>query len=409
MKLRSGKRWCVAVLAGAMTVCAGLAGAQPQDAAHTNALNLDPEVRRGYDRFYEMDFDGAQRIFEQVAREHPNEAMAYDYLLLTHIFRALYHQDLLDTTYYAHDSFLSNKRDVNIPADERKAIEDLTNKVMALSDAALKSNPNDKNALFARGYAKGLHAAFVTLAEHSFAAAARQGYSARNDSEAVLRLDPQYADAKLAVGIQQFAVASLPGWVRMIVGIMGVGGSKSKGIATLRDAAAHGVVTSVEARTALSLFLRHDGRYPEALEVERGLAAQYPHDYLFRLEVANLLKDEGHGLEAIAEYKKVLEDAAKPGYFVDPRLQLALFGLADTQRGYNDLKSAQENYLKAVEQPNCSDWMRKRAWLYEGEVSDLLHDRGAAMHAYQQAAAPGGDQSQADAARRYMKSPYSGK
>lgn len=376
---------------------------------HTDPLNLDPEVRQGYLRFYAMDFDGAQRIFEQVAREHAAEPIAYDYLLLTHIFRALYHQDLLDTTYYAHDSFLSTKRQVDVPADERKAIEDLTNKVIALSDARLKANGNDTNALFARGYAKGLHAAYITLADHSFSAAAKQGYSARNDSEAVLKLDPQYADAKLAVGIQQFAVASLPGWVRMIVGIMGVGGSKQKGIALLRETAAHGVVTSVEARTALSLFLRHDGRYGEALEVERGLAAEHPHDYLFRLEVANLLKDEGHGLEAIAEYRKVLEDAAKPGYFVDPRLQLAWFGMADTQRGYNDLKGAQEGYLKVVQQPNCSDWLRKRAWLYEGQVSDLLHDRAAATHAYQQVLVAGGDQSQAEAARKYLRTPYSGK
>jgi hypothetical protein len=400
----------VGVFAAAISgvLCLG-AGAQPQAPPHTAALNLDPQVRRGYDRFYEMDFDGAQRIFEQVAQAHPNDPMAFDYLLLTHVFRALYQQDLLDTTYYAHDSFLSTKRQVEIPGNERKAIEDLTIKVSSLSDAALKANPNDKDALFARGYAKGLHASFITLADHSFAAAARQGYSARNDSEAVLKLDPQYADAKMAVGIQQFAVASLPGFVRILVGVMGVGGSKPKGIALLKDAGAHGVVTSVESRTALSLFLRHDGRYPEALDVERGLAAQYPHDYLFRLEVANLLKDEGHGLDAIAEYKKVLEDAAKPGYFVDARLQLAYFGLADTQRGYNDLKGAQENYLKVVHEPNCSDWLRKRAWLYEGQVSDMLHDRAAAMRAYQQVLAAGGDQSQADAARKYMRSPYVGK
>jgi tetratricopeptide (TPR) repeat protein len=378
-------------------------------AAHTDPLNLDPQVRQGYEHFYNMDFDGAQRIFERVAQQHGNDPMAWDYLLLTHVFRALYNQDLLDTTYYAHDSFLSTKRAVEIPPEERKAIEDLTNKVVAMCDAATKANPNDKNALFARGYARGLHAAFLTLADHSFAAAARQGYAARNDSEAALKIDPQYADAEMAVGIQQFAVASLPRWVRIVVGVMGVGGSKEKGIALLRDAAAHGVVTSVESRTALSLFLRHDGRYPEALEVERGLAAQYPHDYLFRLEVANLLKDEGHGVEAMAEYRKVLEDAAKPGYFIEPRLQLAWFGLADTQRGYNDLKGAQYGYMQVVEQPKCSDWLRKRAWLAEGEVDDLLHDRGAAMKAYEQAAAGGGDQSQADTARKLMKTPYAGK
>ena len=384
------------------------AWAQPASSAHTDPLNLDPLVRQGYQRFYSMDFDGAWKAFSQVAREHPQDPMALDYLQLTAIFRELYNLDLLDTTYYAHDSFISSKRDTPVSAADRDQIEGLTNKVIGMCDNALQKNPNDKNALFAKGFAKGMHAAFIVLADHQFAKGARQGLEARNDSEAVLKLDPQYADAEMAVGIQQFASASLPGWLRWIVGMIGAGGSKSKGIALLRDAAAHGVVTSVESRTALSLFLRHDGRYPEALEVERGLAAEYPHDYLFRLEVANLLKDEGHGDEAMAEYKKVIADAQKPGYFIDARLQMALFGLADTQRGWGQVQAARDNYLLAAEQPLCSDWLRKRAQLNTGEMNDLLHDRGQAIRMYQMAAASGGDQSQADAARKYMRTPYTG-
>ena len=177
----------------------------------------------------------------------------------------------------------------------------------------------------------------------------------------------------------------------------------------LRDAAANGVVTNVESRVALSLFLRHDGRYTEALQVQLDLAEQYPHEYLFQLEVANLLKDEGQGLQAIEAYKKVLQEAQKPGYFVDPRLQLAWFGLGDTQRGYNDIKGAASSYTLAASQPNCSDWLRRRAELNAGEADDLLHDRAAAVKMYQAAAAPGGDQSQVDAAQRYLRKPYTGK
>ena len=376
---------------------------------HTDPLNLDPAVRNGFEHFNDLDFDGALRIFNGVAQAHPSDPIAWDYVLIATIFRELYHQDLLDTTYYAHDSFLSTKRDVDVSPGTRAQIDSLTDKVIALSDDRIKRNPNDKDAYFARGYARGMHASFLTLVDHAFAAAARQGYQARNDSEAALKIDPQYADAEMAIGIQQFAVASLPRFVRMMVGIMGVGGSKERGLAMLRDAATRGVLTAVDARTILSLFLRHDGNYPAALEVERGLAAQFPHDYLFRLEVANLLKDEGHGTEAIAAYKEVIADASKPGYFIDARLQLAWFGLADTQRGYNDIPGAAYGYTQAAEQPNCSDWLRRRAELAAGQMDDLLHHRGEAEHMYQAAAASGGDQTQADAARRYLRSPFTGK
>ena len=381
---------------------------------HADPLNYDPVVREGFLHFYNLDYDGAQSRFEQAVAAHRDDPLANALVLMVVIFRELYHQDLLDTTYYAHDSFLTTKRRVDVAEPVRQKIEGLTNRVNQLADERMKRGPGDgpgrqQDALFARGFARGLHAAFMTLADHSYVGAARQGLAARNDSEAVLKIDPDYADADMAIGIQQFAVASLPRMVRVLVGIAGVGGNKEKGLALVRISATKGVATSVDARTTLSLFLRHDGRYGEALEVQRGLATEFPHDYLFRLEEANLTKDKGDGPGAIAIYKQVLADSRKPGYFLDPRLQMAWFGLADTERGQNDYSAAAKHYLEAADQPNCSDWLRRRAQLNAGEMLDLLHDHGNAVVQYKLAAAGGGDQTQADMAKKLIATPYTGK
>src|ERR1700738_4075433 len=320
----------------------------PSAVYHTNPLNLDPVVREGFQRFYLLDYDGALSRFESVLSAHPQDPMASGYVLMDLVFRELYIQDLLDTTYYAHDSFLTSKRNVSIAPATRERIESLTNTDNPIGEKPIKANPNDKDASFARGYARGMHAVFITLVDHSYAAAARQGFAARSDSEQALRIDPGYVDAKMAVGIQQFAVASLPRWIRILVGIAGVSGNREKGLNMLRECAAHGTITSIESRTVLALFLRHDARYAEALAVQHDLAVEYPHDYLFRLEEANLTKDSGNGPGAIAIYRAVLADAAKPGYFIDPRLQLAWFGLADTERGQNDTQSAAQHYLEAA-------------------------------------------------------------
>ncbi len=382
------------------------AHAQPRQ--HTNPLNLTPEVREAHVLFYNLDYDGALSRFEAIQRAHPQNPMATDYILMTVIFRELYHQDLLDTTYYAHDSFIFAKRSVTIPQATRDRIEQLTNSAVALCDQQIKANPNDADAWFARGYAKGMHASFITLADHSYVSAARQGLSSRNDSEEALRLDPDYADAKMAVGIQQFAVASLPRFLRIMIGITGVTGNKEKGLDLLRQCAAQGTVNRIECRTALSLFLRHDARYAEALTVQHGLAEEFPRDYLFRLEEANLSKDKGDGPAAIAIYQRVLEDARKPGYFTDPRLQMAYFGMAETQRGQNLHAEAAQNYLNAAAQPRCSEWIRRRAQLNAGQMFDLNHQRDKAVEQYKLASAAGGDQSQADTARKYLRSPYTG-
>lgn len=400
----------IAILTILIPVLAASARAQPYNPAdHTDPINLTPLVREGRNHFYNLDYDGALARFETVMKANPQNPMAINYVLTTIIFRELYHQDLLDTTYYAHDSFLTSKRDVPVPKETRQRIEDLTSSAIDLCDKQIRANPRDANAYFARGYARGMHAAFITLVDHSYISAAHQGLSARNDSEQALKIDPGYADAKMAVGIQQFAVASLPRLLRIMVGIAGVNGNKEKGLRLLREAAAQGVVTPVESRTALSLFLRHDARYPEALAVQRGLAEEFPRDYLFHLEVANLTKDEGNGPAAIAAYEAILAAAHKPGYFFDPRLHMTYFGLADTQRGQNDIAAAAKNYLRAAEQPSCSDWLRRRAQLNAGQMFDLLHNRAEAIRQYQLASAGGGDQSQSDAARKYLKTPYTAK
>lgn len=376
---------------------------------HTYPLNLDPVVRDGYQHFYNLDYDIALSRFQQVLKAHPNDPMAVNYVLLGTLFRELYHQDLLDTTYYAHEHILTSKRATVFPASARQQIESLTAQAIALSDQRINANPNDKDAWFARGYAQGLHATFLVLADHSFVSAANQGRKSRNDHEHVLQLDRAYTDAEMAVGIQQFVIATMPRALRMLAGIAGFSGSKEKGLAMLRDAAEHGTVTSVESRIALSLFLRHDARYQDAVMVQKQLSGQYPHNFLFRVEVANLTKDEGNGPQAIALYKAVLADAEKKNYFIDARLQMAWFGLADTERGQNDFDGAAHAYLQAAAQLNCSEWMRKRAELFAGEMLDLLHLRDQALQQYQLAASPGIDQSQAEEARKYMKTPYPGK
>ena len=140
------------------------AAAQPYNPAdHTDPINLTPLVREARVDFYNLNYDRALARFETVLKANPQNPMAIDYVLTTIIFRELYHQDLLDTTYYAHNSFLSSKRDVPVPQATRQRIEDLTNSAIELCDKQIRDNPNDKNAYFARGDVVRLEA---EMAEH---------------------------------------------------------------------------------------------------------------------------------------------------------------------------------------------------------------------------------------------------
>jgi len=203
-------------------------------------------------------------------------------------------------------------------------------------------------------------------------------------------------------------VGSLPLAFKVVAGLAGIHGSKAKGLTDLRDAGARGVITSVSARTALSLFLRREARYGDAIAEMRSLQKQYPRDFLFCLEVANLTKDQGEGEKAIAAYRALLDRAEKPGYFPSAHLELAWYGLADALRGQKEYMQAVAAYGQAAEQPTASAEIRSRCMLNTGEVFDLLNRRREAEAQYQIVLEHDAGSAQADAARKYMKTPFTG-
>ena len=373
---------------------------------HTNPLNLDPLVREAFEHFYLLDYPGAVSRFEHFHELHPGDPQATALLLDALVFQELYREDLLDTTFYANDGFLTGKHATQEDPKARDRIFALSDEAVHKADWRIQQNPNDIDALYARGWARALRVAYMAMVERSFGAGFKLATKAREDHEKVLQLDPNYTDAKLVVGVYEYVVGALPFPFKILIGFAGITGSKSKGLAMLHDAGEHGTITSVESRTVISLFLRRESKYKEAIEVVRGLKAQYPRDFLFCLEEANLRKDAGEGMVAVNAYRDLLADAEKPGYFASARLELAYFGLGDALRGQRLYKDAAEAYEKAANTQGVSPELKIRTLLAAGQCHDLLNERQLAMRDYQMAIDAGPNTSRADTARKYLRSAY---
>lgn len=387
-------------------IALGAAHAAVSGPVDTDPLNRDPLVRDAYQHFYNLDYDGALARFEQVQKAHPADPIATDYVLNCVLFRELYRLDLMDTTFYANDGFLTGKHPVVEDPAVRDEIDRLSDQAIDQAQERLKVKSDDEDALFARGWARSLKATYVAMVERGFASSLHMALQARGDHQHVLDKDPNYVDAKMVVGIYQYVVGSLPFGFKMLIGLAGITGSKAKGLELLQDAADRGVITSVESRTCIALFLRREARYKEAIEIVRTQISQFPHNYLFTLEEANLLKDDGDGLRAIAAYRKLLADARKPGYYPNAHLELAWFGLGDSLRGQRYYAEAAAAYKEGARQPTVSAELKRRCLLAAGEAYDLMNDRSHAQQAYQAVVDAGPDTAQADQARKYMRTAY---
>jgi tetratricopeptide (TPR) repeat protein len=246
------------------------------------------------------------------------------------------------------------------------------------------------------------------MVQRGFGTAFRLASKAKDDCAHVLQIDSDYVDAKLVVGVYEYVVGALPLPFKFLIGFVGITGSKSKGMEMLRDDARRGPATSVEARTVIALFLRREGKYKEAIEVVRSLKQQYPRDYLFCLEEANLLKDAGEGMIAVHAYQQVVADGNKPGYFAEARLELAYFGLGEALRGQRHYAEAAHAYEQGAALNGTGTELKVRTLLAAGECHDLLGGRQLAVKDYEAAIAAGPNTSRADTARKRLNSPYHG-
>jgi len=394
------KGWFVlAGLAAVMGLTAPAWGA----GVDTNPMNYDPQVQDAYQHFYNLDYPGAVTRFEHFHEEHPGDPQATAYLLNAVIFQELYRQDLLDTTFYANDGFLTGRHATEEDPKVREHVFSLADEVLREADWRIGKNPEDVDALFARAWARSLRCTYVAMVERGFGSGFRLATKARDDAQRVLALD-----AKLIAGVYEYVVGALPWPFKIMIGIAGITGSKSTGMALLDDAANRGVISKIEARTVIALFLRREAKYKQAIEVVLVLKNQYPRDFLFCLEEANLRKDDGEGMAAVAVYRQLLANNATPGYFASAKPELAYFGLGDALRGQRHYAEAAQAYEQAAGTAEVGPELKIRSLVDAGQSRDLINERPQAVKDYQAAIEAGPETSRAETARRCLRTPYKG-
>lgn len=366
----------------------------------------DLDTRAGFEHFYNLEYDQAIQCFEAAVKSHPGDAFAVNHLLSAVMFKELYRIGALDTELYAKNGFLTSKQ-FPIDPKAKQQILALMEQSLQISDARLKKNPNDVDALYTRGVERGLRATYIGLIDKAWFAALRSAVGARRDHERVLQLDPNYSDAKMTVGIHNYVIASVSWPVKVAASVIGLSGNKQKGIQYLYEAGAAGGETSVDSRIALSLFLRREQRYPEALKLVGGLCDDFPRNFLFRLEDANLLNAAGHGQEAIAAFRKIVADD-NAGIFAkgQTRMSMVHYGLAEALRGQHQYDDAAKEYDFAAAARVVDPDLRQRAQLGAGEMFDLLHQRTEAVRRYEALLAMDQSSDHADLARKRLKQPY---
>lgn len=384
--------------------CLAAAGQARSSSYVAHGPGRDPQTESASDHFYNMDYDRATQEFEKIVEKRPEDPFAVNHLLTSVLMHDLYDTGAMNTGDYSNDSFIGRQPRPTPPA-VRERIKELVRRAEELETRQLEANPKNLDALYCRGVTRAQFSVYTGLVERAWFSALRNAVAARRDHEHVLELDPSYVDAKMVVGTHNYVISHLPWSVKVAAALAGLSGSSEKGLGYLRDVARSNGENSVDAKVVLTLFLRREHQYDEALGYMNDLSVKYPRNHLFLTEVANLDRAAGRLPEAEAVYRKVWQNG-REGKYGNLHYELAAWGLGELLRSEKNLAGAADAYDLVNQAPNPDPDVLQKANLAAGEMYDLLQKRDLAMKKYETVLAGNANTGPADEARRYIKEAY---
>ena len=366
----------------------------------------DAATEQGFIHFYNMEYKPAIADFETSLAAHPNDPYAVNHLLEGELFQELHREGKLDAQLYLSNEFVHMQKKPPDP-EAIGRVNDLIARATKLEEAELARNPDDVHALYARSVTRGLRATEEALVSKEWFAALRSGLGAYDDSKRILELDPKFSDAKLVVGIYNYVVGSLSWPVKMAMLLVAIHGSRTKGLDLMRAAADGGGEASVDAKTTLALFLAREHQYGKALVLTRWLYQTFPHNFLYGLSEAGLLKSAGEIPQAMNVYRKLIA-RGKKGEFGSQDVGPAAWGLGLLLRSKGDWRGAAEAFDTTATLPHTSSGLVAQAQLAAGQMYDRAGERSLAVSRYERVVDDSQDPKLVKQAKHWLHEPYNG-
>lgn len=403
-----------------VVACAGAFAQSGDDQKGTAAVSprLDDLQEKGSEAIFNLEYDVARQRFKEMARLYPDDPTGPQMLATTLWLETLNQARRLQSAIYSTQSFYAgteDKPDPRVVQDFR----DLTRRATQLAEARLRRNPRDPQTLYALGATESLRAAFAATVERRFIAALSSGSSGVETQRDVIKLDPGFHDAELALGMYDYIVGTLPLPVRMLASIAGAHGSKKRGIQTLERVAKEGRWTRDDAKVLLIAIYKKEKRFPEALALSQELQAKYPRNYLFRLETADSLvsqaaierqaskSKEANAMEgeAVSSFETMLHERSTAG--AAPRaLDLIHFRYGEALLLMGQAERAAREFLAATTVSEADAGTVSRAHLRAAQAFDLAGKRNEALAEYRVVLSRPNIYDSYDQARRGQKQPY---
>jgi len=349
----------------------------------------------GSEALFNLDYEAARKNFKEMATAFPNYPAGPQFLADTLWAETLYQSRRLQSSLYGDDDTFYSTGDDKPDPKVVDQFRSLTRQARLLTEARMKLYPKDIEALYFMGAIEGLKASFEEAVERRHFAALKDGSDAVDKHRDVIKLDPNYHDAEITIGLYDYTVGALPLPAKLIAGVVGFRGSKKRGLATLERVAKEGRWIHDEAKTLLIVLYTREKRFGEAAAYARELAAKYPRNYLYRLEAADALVSQAAldrkanptaatsavETEAFATFESLLRDKSVRET-ASQQFDLIHFKYGEALMTAGEYEHAVKEFLASADAPGAQQGLATMAHLYAARALDLAGKRNDALTQY---------------------------
>jgi tetratricopeptide (TPR) repeat protein len=290
--------------------------------------------------------------------------------------------------------------EIQLDPDNRRLDKSLESAAATAIDAAERWTRREPERAEAWFYLAGAHAPLEQwrILRGQKLAAARDAIGLKNALDRTLSLDASLHDAYFGLGLYHYYAAVAPAAVKMLRWLLFMpGGDREGGLREMQRARDQGALLRGEADYQLHwLYLWYEHQPARALELLRGLDAQYASNPIFLARVAEVERDSFHDHAASARTWQILLDRATARQVeaadqtaVRARIGLAqeLIEMSDARRAIELLRSTADSHPPAPYGAEAiANFMLGRAY-------DAIGDRDRAISEWRNAiaAAPSDD------------------
>ncbi|MBN9656664.1 MAG: hypothetical protein J0H49_00720 [Acidobacteria bacterium] len=259
-----------------------LATAIPVCAQQVQGIDL------GYQQMYNLEFEAARKTFADWMRQHPEDPLGPVSNAAAYLFSEFDRLHILQSEFFLHDDNFRTSRKLKPDAAAQQAFQRELARTQDLAGRILAKSPGDSNAVFAKVLALGLQSDYDALIEKRYLSSLNATKESRLLAEQLLQSNPHFADAWLAIGVENYLLSLKPLPVRWFLQWNGNATNKELGLEKLKITAEKGRFLQPFARLLLAVAALRDKNRELAATILQSLVHQFPKNHLYAEELARL-------------------------------------------------------------------------------------------------------------------------